>query len=433
MFYIVMIVAIIYFAMIITLLLLKGRSKDGDKYSKTLARFEKSETQTKNLLEKINASQQIRENLEKRMGELEAHENEFQKLKIANDTLKKEKNLIQEKVNQLEMQLENLLDVEHKDDQNDLNKLKPKIALSENTPEDVLTKNDCLEEESKPEVSISLPKSKKKMIGEILVDSSVISDDTLKEALHYQKNFGVGIAQCLVTFGHISEQDLAQSISYQYSTPYMPLSACTITEDIIKLVPYEIARKYHLMPIDKTEQTILVVMSNPLDTEAISAVVKATNHQVMAFVGILSDLDKAINQYYKSEQDPSQISENGNRNIFIQTQSYEGVERRDSIRLNAQIPMCYKQDDQLVETKTKDVSVHGCSFKSTQQLMLGTKLSIKISLPESFCNQPAIEADVEVIRIDEFGEGQFLIGTKFSNISQGSLNYLMQYAHSLIT
>lgn len=492
-----------------------------NRYSDTVIKFQQSQIQVQELLEKMYASEHMREHFEQRMHELKTDETNFEKIKIANDTLEKEKISFQEKTVKLEEQIRNLDDTiqkeklaeqelkqqfaeieaelqkateqeekyKHLQDNNTqqtgkvkeledkvseltelnnqqqqlLSQLKDKnqqllkqlqtqtiqpsddkdtskhqdqtVSLVQDRQE-TITFNDNPQEDIQPESSSDISseslKTKKKKIGEILIRNNMISNDILKEALEYQKNFGVGVAQCLVSFGYISEQDLAQSISYQFSTPYMPLSASPINDEIIKLVPHEIANKYCLIPIDKTEQTIIIVMANPMDTEAIDAVARATGHKVMAFVGILSDLTTAIRHYYKSEQDSLAVDENAPQKVLIQTRLYVGVERRNSIRLNASIPMYYVLDEQIFETKTRDISTGGFSFESHQQCTLGVNLIVKLNLPDDFCAQPTIEAEVVVVRINKINEELFLIGTKFTKIDSDPLACLMKYARSLI-
>jgi len=139
---------------------------------------------------------------------------------------------------------------------------------------------------------------KKKKIGEVLLEQGYITKDILDEALAYQREVGCNITQYFLEKSYISEQQLALCLCGQFGVPYLPLGSYTLSEEIMNLVPFDIAQKYLVIPIDKIGNRLIVVMANPLDTDAIKDLEELTGCKVQSFVGLLSEINKALREHY---------------------------------------------------------------------------------------------------------------------------------------
>ncbi|NQT95321.1 MAG: hypothetical protein HQ572_02620, partial [Candidatus Omnitrophica bacterium] len=117
-------------------------------------------------------------------------------------------------------------------------------------------------------------REKRERIGEILIRNKYINKDMLDEALAYQRMSGCNITDYLLTHGYLNENDLAKCIAEQFRTPYLSLKSYKIPSDIIQTIPVETAEKYWLIPIEKIENSIILVMVNPLNARAIEEVEK---------------------------------------------------------------------------------------------------------------------------------------------------------------
>jgi type IV pilus assembly protein PilB len=141
-----------------------------------------------------------------------------------------------------------------------------------------------------------------KLLGEILVERSVISAAQLKQALEVQMREGGLIGEIIVKLGFVSEENIAQCISFQYGFPFLPLENYDIPPDVLKVVPKNVAQHYCLIPIDKIGSTLTVAMSNPLNVEAAEDLEDITSLEIQIFVSTASDVRKAIERCYKEEK-----------------------------------------------------------------------------------------------------------------------------------
>ena len=281
-----------------------------------------------------------------------------------------------------------------------------------------------VKKESPPEVGRG---GKKQKIGEVLLAHNLISKDVLDKAVEYQAKIGGNVTQYLLAYGHIDEGDLAQCLCTQFSIPYLPLSSYKVPEEIIKLVPVDLAEKYWLIPIDRVDNFLTVVMADPLDLKAIKEVEEVTGCKVQPFVGVLSEIMEALKGYYNVviEEDEKQTK----RRIpfFIDTNTYQGIERRNSLRFKAQIGISYPVENQYKESKTTDVSRTGFLFESDSPLPVGSLVTLQVDLPKDYSHLP-IAVIVQVVRVEPLKNNKYAVGVKMIKISKEELSAILEYA-----
>jgi len=267
----------------------------------------------------------------------------------------------------------------------------------------------------------------KKKIGEILIAHGYITQATLDEAVDYQKKYGGNITQYLIAYNRIKEEDLARCLSIQYNYPYIPLRAYEIPNSVIHLVPSHIAEKYWLVPIDRIEKILTVVMANPLDEEAIKTVEKLTGCTVQPFIGMLSDIVKAIERYYGISIENVELTKGKKAApLFVYNKTYAGMERRRSIRIDTMIQIHFPFQKEYKTSVTKNVGMHGFLFESQNILPVDSYVVMEFSLPKEFSPYP-IAAVVQVIRAIPLPNKKFDIASRLINIPKEDADKIMRY------
>jgi type IV pilus assembly protein PilB len=138
-----------------------------------------------------------------------------------------------------------------------------------------------------------------KQLGELLIDSKVITRENLEEALRVQGEKGGMIGQILVALGYTNEESIAQALTVQYGFPYLPLAGYEIDSEVCKIVPENVARQYSLIAVDKVGSILTVAMANPLNRSAVEDVEMLTHFKIQVFVTTTADINDAINRSYK--------------------------------------------------------------------------------------------------------------------------------------
>ncbi len=138
-------------------------------------------------------------------------------------------------------------------------------------------------------------------LGELLLREKLISDEQLTKALEAQREGGGRLGFNLTKLGFVTDEDLTQFLSKQYGIPTVDLSEQEIDADIIKLVPEEVARKYHIMPINRTGSTLVIAMADPSNIFAIDDIKFLTGYNVEPLVASEEAIKGAIDNYYESD------------------------------------------------------------------------------------------------------------------------------------
>jgi len=139
-----------------------------------------------------------------------------------------------------------------------------------------------------------------KQLGELLLDSKLITSEQLAEGLALQKEWGGLLGQILVSLRYISEEAIAQALTAQYGFPYLPLGGYEIDAEVAKIIPPHVAIQYGLIAVDRVGSILTIAMSNPLNLQAVEDVETITRYKVQVFVTTSTDIAKAIKEVYKT-------------------------------------------------------------------------------------------------------------------------------------
>jgi type IV pilus assembly protein PilB len=137
-------------------------------------------------------------------------------------------------------------------------------------------------------------------LGELLTKASLISQDQLKEALKLQKDQGGKLGETLIRLGFVSEEDITECLSQQFGVPSINLSHFEIDSGVIKLISADVARKYNILPVNKTGATITIAMADPTNVFAMDDIKFMTGYNVEPVVASELGIKAAIENYYGS-------------------------------------------------------------------------------------------------------------------------------------
>jgi hypothetical protein len=264
-------------------------------------------------------------------------------------------------------------------------------------------------------------------VVEILWERRIITREIWNQAKEHQKKNGGTLVQFLLQYGFVNEKQLAQCVSAQFKIPYLPLGAYEISDEAIKTIPVDIAEKYWVMPVEKQGGTLMVVMINPLDTQAIKELEDITGLDIVPFVGIISEISSALRSYYQIYVKEQGAPVPKVPIYFIDTKTYTGAERRKTVRYNARIDVSFPIQGRYKKSKTVNVSREGLAFTCDEPVEAGTVLTLEIDLPRGYSALP-ISAVAEVLRCFKRGKKDFEIAVRTLKISKQEVGVIINYA-----
>jgi len=137
-------------------------------------------------------------------------------------------------------------------------------------------------------------------LGELLIKAGLITQDQLKDALRVQKDQGAKLGETIIQLGFCAEEDITECLSQQFGVPSINLAHFEIDESVIKLLPSEVARKYNIIPVNKTGATITIAMADPTNVFAMDDIKFMTGYNVEPVVASELGIRAAIEKYYGS-------------------------------------------------------------------------------------------------------------------------------------
>jgi type IV pilus assembly protein PilB len=171
-------------------------------------------------------------------------------------------------------------------------------------------------------------------LGELLTKASLITQDQLKEALRIQKETGGKLGETLIKLGFVSEEDITECLSQQFGVPSINLQHFEIDSGVIKLIPGDVARKYNILPVNKTGATITIAMADPTNVFAMDDIKFMTGYNVEPVVASELGIKAAIDSYYgtTSALELKKVMEDLQQ---AETADLEVLEEEDELDVNA--------------------------------------------------------------------------------------------------
>ncbi|MDO8691218.1 MAG: glycosyltransferase [Dehalococcoidia bacterium] len=141
----------------------------------------------------------------------------------------------------------------------------------------------------------------KKSIGMYLLEAGVISKKQLDRALLLHQKDGVRIGQALMSLGFLTQESLSGFVAEQLHVPFYDLSGAIVDSEVVRLVPQEIEREHHVVPILKDDQTLTLAMVDPLDESAIRDVEQLTGFKVSPVLTTEDGFNETMEGVYSDE------------------------------------------------------------------------------------------------------------------------------------
>ena len=136
------------------------------------------------------------------------------------------------------------------------------------------------------------------MLGQLLVKARLINEKQLQDALVIQKTEGKRIGSALLKIEAVSEESLITFLSRQYNVPPINLTDFNFDPSVLKYIPYEIAKRYHVIPLTLTGGNLRVAIADPSNHFAVEDIKFVTGMNISVYVAMESLIMDSIERHY---------------------------------------------------------------------------------------------------------------------------------------
>jgi type IV pilus assembly protein PilB len=142
---------------------------------------------------------------------------------------------------------------------------------------------------------------KRRLLGEILVEWSIVTEKMVEEALAHARKEGIRIGEALVALGLADEEDVTKALATQYDMEYVDLERQMLVPGLLEEVPEEIIRRHLVLPISKEGNRLKVIIPDPLDLETLDLLRFRLNCEIDCALASKTRLRSFIERFVRSD------------------------------------------------------------------------------------------------------------------------------------
>jgi type IV pilus assembly protein PilB len=141
---------------------------------------------------------------------------------------------------------------------------------------------------------------RKKKLGELFVESGMVTQRQIKEALELQERTGNinRIGETLIQLGYITRQQLSEILEFYYNTSIVDLPRITIPAEMASQIPISIARYNKVVPVKVEDGKLYIAMEDPYNILAIEDVGMVAKKEIVPLLAFENDINDAIDALY---------------------------------------------------------------------------------------------------------------------------------------
>lgn len=139
---------------------------------------------------------------------------------------------------------------------------------------------------------------RRKKLGEILIEATLLTEAQLKQALVGQKKAGLRLGQYLIQRGIVREGQLIDVLSKQLKIDKYSPDKYPTDPDLIELLPLDVCQKDKVIPLRKKKSLLTVAMIDPMDINALDNIEFITGMEVEPVVCSEREMSQLIRLTY---------------------------------------------------------------------------------------------------------------------------------------
>jgi len=143
-------------------------------------------------------------------------------------------------------------------------------------------------------------------IIELLLDTCLITRDQVEEAKAAAQP-GQSVVESLISKELVSREDVLRALAAHSSMEYVDLSQMAISQEVLDIVPVDVARRYKIVPIANVEMGLMMATSDPLNFDTFDAVTHMIGRDVEWVCASPDQIQAALVKYYGVEETTSEI------------------------------------------------------------------------------------------------------------------------------
>ena len=154
---------------------------------------------------------------------------------------------------------------------------------------------------------------------QLMLEQGMVTNDQIDGVIMSLEG-GETIVDHLVRIGHVSEEDILHLIAAQFGMEVVNIDASVLDRQLAAIMSAEDARKYGVVPLQRTNDSLMVAMLDPLNYDTLDRLRFVLKCNVEGVVAPREDINKALDTLYPGETDmESLMSEIEDADVAVET------------------------------------------------------------------------------------------------------------------
>jgi CheY-like chemotaxis protein len=195
-------------------------------------------------------------------------------------------------------------------------------------------------------------------LGQILVESGIITVKTLERALGRQQGSDKRLGIILDEMGVITQDELIEALAKQSGLETVKgIAAGSFADELLKLIPQDVALHRQVFPLSRQGSVLALAITDPLDTDTIEFLEKQSALKIVPVLATRDDILDALHQHYLR----SETEANSSLKILVVD---------DSLEVSAEIAEALEKEGYQVLTANDGVDGLKIAFSLKPDLIL---------------------------------------------------------------
>ncbi len=169
-------------------------------------------------------------------------------------------------------------------------------------------------------------------LGQILINSQVLTEEALQQALARQKGSNKRLGQILVDNHFLTEMQIIRSLEKQLSISYLDLSSVSVDSSLSSLLPEELARANLIVPVRREGSILTVATADPLDYNGLNDIGIYTKLKVNPVIAEHDKIETKIRELYTTQKAFAAAKELSNSQQEAVAETVQGATEQPIIR-----------------------------------------------------------------------------------------------------
>ncbi len=139
-------------------------------------------------------------------------------------------------------------------------------------------------------------------ILDILVETSLITKAQLTRAKSERKGEST-VVETLIEQGIVTDEDVSRALATHAAMDFVDLTQITVADEIIQLVPKDLAKRFKVVPIAESETGLMIAVGDPLNFDTFDSLHHLLKRDLEFVCATPNAISTAYRRYYGSAEE----------------------------------------------------------------------------------------------------------------------------------